>query len=216
MNLPLAWSEFDARLDLYLGNVHTKIFDKAYLPPENFVLNAFKICKPKDIKVLIIGQDPYHGKGQANGLAFSVNENVPLPPSLKNIYRAIDFDFGKNSLRASGNLIGWARQGVFLLNTILTVEESQPASHADLGWEDFTSATVRSLSEANNGLVFMLWGKHAQSMESEIKNKSKHCILKSSHPSPLSAYRGFLKCKHFSYCNAYLVEHGKEPVDWYL
>lgn len=180
-------------------------------PPRGMVFNAFRQTHLNTIKVIIISQDPYHGDGQANGLAFSVNDGIKIPPSLRNIFKELNDDFGYEM--TSGNLTSWANQGVFLLNTILTVEKSKPESHKNIGWSTFTDNTIKWLSENKEGLVFMLWGNHAKS-KAEFIDTDKHLVLKSTHPSPFSAHRGFLGCKHFSECNEYLKENKKDPIDW--
>jgi uracil-DNA glycosylase len=181
-------------------------------PPNLQIFNAFNLTPFHDVKVVILGQDPYHGVGQAHGLCFSVPDGVAFPPSLQNIFQEISTDLGI-SVPTSGNLERWAKQGVFLLNTTLTVRAHSPLSHQNQGWEQFTDAVIRKLSDERENLVFMLWGSHAQSKERLI-DTSKHLILKTVHPSPLSAYRGFFGCKHFSKTNAYLQEQGIAPVDW--
>jgi len=181
-------------------------------PPPTQIFHAFDVCPFDEVKVVIIGQDPYHGKGQANGLCFSVNEGVRTPPSLKNIYKEIRNDLGKE-IPESGNLDGWAKQGVLLLNATLTVCAKSPGSHQHKGWEEFTDAAIKVLSEKRKDLVFMLWGAYAQK-KGQVIVDSKHLILKSSHPSPFSADRGFFGNKHFSKANEYLEKHGINPIDW--
>lgn len=184
-------------------------------PPKEQIFSAFEKTNLADIKVVILGQDPYHGAGQAHGLAFSVCEDVKIPPSLKNIYKELEADIDGFSIPAHGNLTAWAEQGVLLLNTVLTVKEKQAHSHARLGWERFTGAVIQRVNDINTGCVFMLWGSHAHKKGENIDGV-KHKILKGPHPSPLSAYRGFLGCKHFSSANTWLVEQGKYAVDWQL
>jgi uracil-DNA glycosylase len=181
-------------------------------PPNSQIFNAFDLTPFHDVKVVILGQDPYHGVGQAHGLCFSVPDGVPFPPSLRNIFEEISQDLGI-SVPVSGNLEHWAKQGVFLLNTTLTVRAHVPLSHKNQGWEQFTDAVIRKLSDERKNLVFMLWGSHAQSKETLI-DTSKHLILKTVHPSPLSAYRGFLGSKHFSKCNEYLQKNDIKPIIW--
>jgi len=176
-------------------------------PPKGKIFNSFIQTPLDSIKVIILSQDPYHGDGQANGLAFSVNKDVKIPPSLRNIYKEIKEDCGYEN--KSGDLTPWANQGVFLLNTILTVEKSKPESHKDIGWDIFTDNTIKYLSMSKENLVFMLWGNHAKGKEELIDN-DKH----STHPSPFSSYRGFFGCKHFSKCNEYLLNKGLKPIDW--
>jgi uracil-DNA glycosylase len=183
-------------------------------PPGNKIFNAFNLTPLPAVKVVLLGQDPYHGPGQAHGLAFSVPEGIKPPPSLVNIFKEVRNDLGF-SPPISGNLEKWAREGVLLLNTCLTVREASPTSHAGKGWELFTDSAIRAVSEQRAGVVFLLWGKHAQAKESLI-DTSKHFILKTVHPSPLSASRGFLGCKHFSKANQYLIDNGLLPVDWNL
>ncbi|MEM6901251.1 MAG: uracil-DNA glycosylase [Pseudomonadota bacterium] len=181
-------------------------------PPKDKVFSAFELTPFEEVKVVILGQDPYHGPGQAMGLAFSVPEDVQLPPSLKNIFKEIEADIGSHSLN-SGDLTDWARQGVFLLNTSLTVEDGTAGAHATLGWEPFTDAAVSALSAGRDHLVFMLWGAHAQKKQALI-NSDKHLVLKAVHPSPLSAYQGFFGCRHFSAANKWLQDRKIAPVVW--
>lgn len=181
-------------------------------PPASKIFAAFDASPFYDTKVVIIGQDPYHGPGQANGLAFSVNPGVPFPPSLRNIFTEVASDTG-SATPDSGDLSGWARQGVLLLNTSLTVREGQPKSHAGLGWENLTDAAVRELALRREGLVFMLWGSDAIRKSNYI-NPEHHLILTSPHPSPLSAYRGFFGNHHFSKANEYLTARGLSPIIW--
>ena len=176
------------------------------------IFKAFDACNFEDVRVVIIGQDPYHGPGQANGLCFSVNDGVKFPPSLQNIFKEIQDDLGK-PFPKSGNLERWAKQGVFLLNATLTVRSEQAGSHQNQGWEQFTDAAIAKLAAERTGIVFMLWGSYAQKKGAVIDPK-KHCVLTSVHPSPLSAHRGFLGCKHFSKANAYLKTHGEGDIDW--
>lgn len=181
-------------------------------PAGRNIFRAFDCCPFDKIKVVIIGQDPYHGPGQANGLCFSVGEGVPFPPSLRNILQEVHTDVGA-PIPTSGELERWAEQGVLLLNAVLTVRAHEAASHAGRGWERFTDAVVKAIAERKQGVVYMLWGSYAQKKGS-IADPSKNLILKSVHPSPLSAYRGFFGCKHFSAANDYLVSIGKEPIRW--
>ena len=181
-------------------------------PAGRNIFRAFDKCPFERLKVVIIGQDPYHGEGQANGLCFSVNEGVPFPPSLQNILKEVFDDVGK-PVPASGELDRWAEQGVLLLNSVLTVRAQSAASHAGRGWEQFTDAVVRAIAERKQGVVYMLWGNYAQ-RKGAIADPTKNLILKAVHPSPLSAYRGFFGCRHFSATNAYLVSQGKEPIEW--
>lgn len=182
-------------------------------PPGNLIFNAFNLCPFDKVKVVIIGQDPYHEPGQAQGLSFSVNEGVPFPPSLQNIFKEIHDDLG-TPIPASGDLTRWARQGVLLLNATLTVRAHQAASHQRRGWEVFTDAAIRALSASREHLVFILWGGYARS-KAPLIDASKHLILQSVHPSPLSANRGgWFGNHHFSQCNAWLQQWGEEPIEW--
>lgn len=181
-------------------------------PRGSNIFRAFDKCPFERLKVVIIGQDPYHGPGQANGLCFSVGDGVPFPPSLQNIFQEVHDDTGA-AVPTSGNLDRWAEQGVLLLNAVLTVRAHQAASHAGKGWENFTDAVVQAIAERRQGVVYMLWGNYAQ-RKGAIADPQRNLILKSVHPSPLSAYRGFFGCRHFSQANAYLVSQGKEPIAW--
>lgn len=186
----------------------------AVYPPGPLIFNAFNLTPFDRVKVVILGQDPYHGPGQAHGLSFSVPDGVPFPPSLRNIFKELHDDLGV-PMAHSGNLEKWAKEGVLLLNASLTVRAGQAASHARHGWEQFTDAAIRALSEQKEHLVFILWGSYAIAKQSLI-DSSKHLVLKSVHPSPLSASRGFFGCHHFSLTNTYLKENGIEPIDWSL
>jgi uracil-DNA glycosylase len=188
--------------------------DKTILPPEGSIFNAFNILPFEQYKVVIIGQDPYHGLNQANGLAFSVNKGQKIPPSLRNIYKELKSDLGLE-IPQHGDLSNWAKQGVLLLNTVLTVEEGKPGSHQGKGWEHFTDAVITEINNELNGVVFLLWGNYAKSKKTLIDNH-KHLILEANHPSPLSANRGFFLCKHFSKTNEYLKKQGKEPINWII
>ena len=181
-------------------------------PAGRNIFRAFDKCPFDRLKVVIIGQDPYHGVGQANGLCFSVDDGVQYPPSLQNIFKEIHDDIG-SPIPSSGNLDRWAEQGVLLLNAVLTVRAHQAASHAGRGWEQFTDAVVRTIAERKEGVVYMLWGNYAQ-RKGQIADPERNLILKSVHPSPLSVYRGFFGCKHFSKANDYLIKSGKEPIVW--
>lgn len=181
-------------------------------PPGNLIFNAFNLCPLSKVKVVLIGQDPYHEPGQAHGLCFSVNDGVPFPPSLRNIFQEIQTDLG-TPVPASGNLTRWAEQGVLLLNATLTVRAHAAASHQKHGWERFTDAVIRLVSAECEHVVFILWGSYAQSKAALI-DSTKHCVLRSAHPSPLSAYRGFFGNHHFSLCNQYLQQHNIKPIDW--
>lgn len=181
-------------------------------PPGKLIFNAFNLCPFDQVKVVLIGQDPYHEPGQAMGLCFSVNDGIPFPPSLQNIFKEIHDDTGA-SVPASGNLTRWAQQGVMLLNATLTVREHQAGSHQGHGWETFTDAVIKVLAEQREHLVFILWGSYAQRKGAFI-DRNRHLVLQSAHPSPLSAYRGFFGNKHFSQANEYLKAHGVEPIRW--
>lgn len=181
-------------------------------PAGRNIFRAFDKCPLDRLKVVIIGQDPYHGEGQANGLCFSVSEGVPFPPSLQNILKEVHDDTGAE-MPSSGELDRWAEQGVLLLNAVLTVRAHEAASHAGKGWERFTDAVVRAIAERKEGVVYMLWGNYAQK-KGAIADPERNLILRAVHPSPLSAYRGFFGCRHFSMANDYLVKQGKEPINW--
>ncbi len=181
-------------------------------PPARLIFNAFDSCPFDKVKVVILGQDPYHDLGQAHGLCFSVNDGVAVPPSLQNIYKELNTDLGV-PVPQSGNLQRWADQGVLLLNATLTVEAHRPGSHQNKGWEVFTDAVIQKLAAEREHLVFMLWGSYAQRKGAFI-SPQKHLVLKAAHPSPLSAYKGFFGCRHFSKANQYLQSHGMTPVNW--
>ncbi|MBM3114446.1 uracil-DNA glycosylase [Jeongeupia naejangsanensis] len=185
---------------------------KAIYPPREHWFAALAELAPEDVRVVILGQDPYHGEGEAHGLSFSVPLGVRTPPSLRNIWQEIARDLGVTPPQ-HGNLKGWAKQGVLLLNSVLTVEADRAGSHAKRGWEALTDAVIAELAQRHDGLVFMLWGAYAQKKATHV-DASRHCVLASAHPSPLSAYRGFLGNGHFSAANAYLEQHGKAPIDW--
>lgn len=181
-------------------------------PPMKEILAAFEYTPYEKVRAVILGQDPYHGFGQANGLCFSVRKGVKCPPSLVNIYRALEYDLGI-PVSDCGDLTGWAKEGVLLLNTSLTVREGCPQSHSKIGWERFTDAVIKMISDSPYPTVFMLWGNPAKAKEKLI-DTSKHLVLKSVHPSPLSFYNGFLECKHFSKANEFLKAHGRGEIDW--
>ena len=181
-------------------------------PEGKNIFNAFNLCPLPNVKVVIIGQDPYHEPRQAHGLCFSVQDGVEFPPSLQNIFKEIESDLGTH-VPQSGNLERWARQGVFLLNSILTVRAHQAASHANKGWETFTDEVIKQISDKTENVVFMLWGNYAK-VKGKVIDTKKHLILNTVHPSPLSVYRGFFGCKHFSRANEYLTAHGKTPIIW--
>ena len=188
---------------------------KQIFPPGREIFTAFNMVSLERVKAVIIGQDPYHGFGQAHGLSFSVKKGQQIPPSLQNILKEIEEDLGLANLLRSGrgDLSGWADQGVLLINSVLTVEANRAASHRNRGWEQFTDVVLQRLSEVKKGLVFMLWGSYAQSKESLIDLK-KHYVLSAPHPSPLSAHKGFFGCRHFSKTNQYLSEMGYSAIDW--
>ena len=197
-----------------VGRLHQeKAAGNVIYPPGSQIFRAFDLTPVQQVKVVILGQDPYHGPGQAMGLSFSVPRNVPAPPSLKNIFKEIEDDLG---IRMSGSpdLEPWARQGVLLLNSVLTVRGGQPASHAGIGWTEFTDAVIRYLSDHCEGIVFMLWGNFARS-KADLIDTSRHHVLLAAHPSPL-ARGAFFGCRHFSKANALLAAQGKEPIDWQL
>lgn len=184
-------------------------------PPGSLIFNAFNLTDFKDVKVVILGQDPYHGANQANGLAFSVQQGIKPPPSLLNIYKEIEADLGVKMPKNHGDLSSWAKQGVLLLNASLTVRADLPNSHAGIGWHHFTDAVIKILSSKKEHLVFVLWGNFAK-QKMELIDKTKHLILTSQHPSPLSAHRGFLGNRHFSSINEYLTQHGISPINWLI
>lgn len=183
-------------------------------PPSDKIFNALHLTPLHDVNVVIIGQDPYHEPGQANGLAFSVGPDVAIPPSLQNIYKELHDDLGCY-IPDNGCLEKWAEQGVLLLNNVLTVRAHKAYSHQNIGWEQFTDAVFDAVEAEDRPMVFMLWGSHAQQKAPLVKNP-KHLVLKAPHPSPLSAYRGFFGCKHFSQCNEYLKDNGIAPIDWQI
>lgn len=185
---------------------------KTIYPPGSLIFNAFNTTPADKVKVVILGQDPYHGPGQAHGLCFSVKNSIPPPPSLINIFKELHEDIGIR-IPDHGNLTHWAEQGVFLLNASLTVRAGEPMSHAKIGWAQFTDTVIKKLSESKSPIVFMLWGKFAQEKRVLI-DESKHLVLRAAHPSPLSANAGFFGCKHFSKANSWLVSKGIDPIDW--
>ncbi len=186
---------------------------KTIYPPQKDVFNAFRFTELADVKVVILGQDPYHGPNQAHGLSFSVRPGIPAPPSLVNMYKELMTDIPGFELPTHGCLQSWAEQGVLLLNTVLTVEAGRAHSHANLGWETFTDRVITALNEHREGVVFLLWGSHAQKKGNFI-DRQRHHVLKAPHPSPLSAHRGFLGCRHFSQANQLLERQGLAPIDW--
>ena len=187
---------------------------KKIFPPADDIFNAFHLTPLKDVKCVIIGQDPYHNDGQAHGLSFSVKPEVDIPPSLGNIYQELQTDCGCK-IPNNGYLVKWAKQGVLRLNTVLTVRAHEANSHRGIGWEQFTDAAIRAVNEQDRPIVYMLWGRPAQSKIPMLTNP-KHLVLTAPHPSPLSAYRGFFGCRHFSKTNEFLQSHGVEPIDWQI
>jgi uracil-DNA glycosylase len=187
---------------------------KTIYPPGSLIFNAFNTTPVDNVKIVIIGQDPYHGPGQAHGLCFSVQNGVPPPPSLINIFKELNEDIGM-AIPNHGNLTKWAKQGVFLLNASLTVRAGEPMSHSKIGWATFTDTVIKKISDTKEHVVFMLWGKFAQDKRMLI-DEEKHLVLRAAHPSPLSAFNGFFGCRHFSKANQYLVSKGIDPVDWSL
>ena len=205
--------EFDKPyFESLVGFVKQEYASRTIFPPAGQIFNAFNTCPFNNVKVVILGQDPYHGPGQAHGLCFSVNDGIPFPPSLQNIFKEITSDLGIPAPK-TGNLTRWAEQGVLLLNATLTVRASQAGSHQGKGWEEFTDSVIKIISEKAENVVFILWGSYAIKKKALI-NASKHCILTAPHPSPLSSYRGFFGCKHFSQTNEYLQSVGKTPIEW--
>ena len=202
--------DYFKRIKSFILNEKAK--GKEVYPAGKLMFNAFNLTPFEQVKVVIIGQDPYHGIGQAHGLSFSVPDGIKTPPSLQNIYKEIGQDLGL-PIPNHGNLEAWAKQGVLLLNAVLSVNASEPASHKAAGWENFTNAVIYHLSKQRKNLVFLLWGRFAQEKELLI-DSNKHLILKAAHPSPFSAYQGFFGCKHFSKTNDYLVSKSISPIDW--
>lgn len=202
----------------YYAGLYKKIREEyskqQIFPPADEIFTAFELTPLSKVKVVIIGQDPYHGEGQAHGLCFSVKPDIETPPSLVNIYKELNTDLGCY-IPNNGYLTKWAKQGVLLLNTVLTVRAHQANSHRGIGWEEFTDAAIRILNEQDRPIVYLLWGKPAQAKKSMLNNP-KHLILEAPHPSPLSAYRGFFGCQHFSKTNEFLKENGLEPIDWQI
>ncbi len=189
-----------------------KLAGKTIYPPGSLIFNAFNTTSFEKVKVVILGQDPYHGAGQAHGLCFSVQTGVNPPPSLVNIYKELNSDIGI-SIPNHGNLTNWAEHGVLLLNASLTVRDGEPMSHAKIGWAEFTDTVIKKISDQRKQVVFILWGKFAQEKQVLI-DATKHLILKAAHPSPLSAFNGFFGCRHFSKTNEYLIKNGIDPIDW--
>ena len=195
----------------FIDKINTLYENTTVYPCKNDTFNAMKYTSLKNVKVVIIGQDPYHGENQANGLSFSVNENIKLPPSLKNIFKELEHDLGIK--RTSGNLKDWAEQGVLLLNSILTVEKDKPLSHENLGWEEYTDNIIQLISKKKEPVIFILWGSFAKKKKTLITNKN-HLVLESVHPSPLSAYRGFFGSKPFSKANNFLEKNNTSKINW--
>lgn len=214
--LDVLQEEFEKNYMLELKSflLHEKNAGKIIYPKGSEIFNSMNTTSIFDIKTVVIGQDPYHGEGQAHGLAFSVRKGIQLPPSLRNIYKEIENEFGCK-MSDSGDLTNWAKQGVLLLNATLTVEQAKAGSHQGKGWEIFTDKIIKTVNEKCDGVVFMLWGSYAQK-KSEYIDSKKHLILRAPHPSPLSAHRGFLGCGHFKKANEYLLSKGKEPIDWVI
>lgn len=221
MAIPFSWQQWQAlqTQQPYYAALQARVqaareVGQVY-PPEAQVFRAFELTPFDAVRVVILGQDPYHGAGQAHGLAFSVPYGQAIPPSLRNIYKALQHDYPDFQPPQHGNLEPWARQGVLLLNTVLTVQAGQAHSHANWGWEAFTDAAISALSAQRQGVVFMLWGSHAQKRASLI-DRQRHLVLEAVHPSPLSAHRGFLTCGHFAAANAYLQQQGQPAIAWQL
>lgn len=207
-------AEFDQEYFRNLTDfVKSEYLKTAVYPPPKFIFHAFELTPFDKVKVVILGQDPYHGPRQAHGLAFSVNRDIQLPPSLQNIYKEIQTDLGRKTANTSGSLELWATQGVLLLNATLTVRAHQAGSHQHKGWEQFTDTVIKVLSDQKEHLVFILWGAYAQ-RKGAIIDQTKHLVIRSAHPSPLSAYNGFFGSKPFSKTNAYLEAHNEKPIDW--
>lgn len=205
--------EFDKPyFELLTQFVRSQYQTRQCFPPAGLIFNAFDSCPFDRVRVVIIGQDPYHDVGQAHGLCFSVNDGVKIPPSLENIYKELNRDLGL-PIPASGNLQRWAEQGVLLLNATLTVEAHRAGSHQNKGWEELTDAAIAALNNQREHIVFMLWGSYAQ-RKGQFINRQRHLVLTAPHPSPLSAYRGFIGCGHFSAANNYLSSHGLTPIRW--
>ena len=192
-----------------------KAAGKMVYPPQSEIFSAFSLTEFEAVKVVILGQDPYHGPNQAHGLAFSVKPPVAPPPSLVNIYKELAQDIPNFQIPHHGYLVDWAKQGVLLLNTVLTVEQGQAHSHANFGWETFTDKVIEQLNLHRENLVFLLWGSHAQK-KGQFIDQNRHCVLRAPHPSPLSAHRGFFGCHHFSQANHYLESKGLSPIQWQL
>ncbi|MEH8016116.1 uracil-DNA glycosylase [Rheinheimera muenzenbergensis] len=218
----MSWQQLlgeEKQQDYFIATLETvkqaRLAGQVIYPPEADVFNAFKLTAPDQLKVVILGQDPYHGPNQAHGLAFSVRSGVRVPPSLQNMYKELALEYPDFQIPAHGCLEAWAKQGVLLLNTVLTVVATQANSHRHLGWEQFTDKVIAQISSHCSGIVFLLWGSHAQK-KGRFIDRQRHHVLEAPHPSPLSAHRGFLGCGHFKQANALLQQQGKSPVDWQL
>jgi len=206
-------SEFEQEyFKMLTETVRTAYLEGVVFPPPKLIFNAFEMCPFDEVKVVILGQDPYHGIDQAHGLSFSVQDGTPTPPSLQNIYKELQSDLGIE-IPKSGNLERWARQGVLLLNATLTVEKDKAGSHQGVGWERFTDTVIKKISDEKSEVVFLLWGKYAQEKGIHIDTK-KHLVLTAAHPSPFSAYNGFFGCRHFSKTNIYLKKHHQKEIQW--
>ncbi len=221
IDLPSSWKKAvgDEFSKPYMRDIKFFLVDesrkgKTIFPSGREIFSAFKLTPLEQVKIVIIGQDPYHGMGQAHGLCFSVKPDIKIPPSLQNIYKEMQSDLCITQ-PSHGFLEHWARQGVLLLNAVLTVEMSKAGSHQKIGWQEFTDSAIAAVNERREHVVFLLWGSYAQKKEAMI-DQSKHLVLKAPHPSPLSAHRGFFGCRHFSKANEYLIRNGEEPVDWQL
>lgn len=208
-------AEFEKEYWTNLTNfIKQEIADKKEIfPPGKQIFAAFDLCPLEKVKVIILGQDPYHGKGQCHGPCFSVNPEIPSPPSLKNIFKELQLEFPEFHIPQNGDLRSWCTQGVLMLNATLTVRAHEPMSHAGKGWEQFTDATIQTLSDQGENLIFLLWGRHARAKKSLI-DSSKHTVLEAAHPSPFSANNGFFGCNHFKHVNEILKKLGKQPIDW--
>lgn len=222
VNIDPSWKlalETEFKKDYFIELVEFLKTEKAsrqvIFPPGSLIFNAFNLTPLDQVKVVIIGQDPYHGPNQAHGLSFSVQQGIALPPSLLNIFKEIEQDLGVKMSRVNGDLSRWAKQGVLLLNATLTVRANQPNSHSGIGWQRFTDAVIQQINEKKNNIVFILWGNFAKEKGNHIDER-KHLVLRSAHPSPFSADKGFFGSKHFSKTNEYLSVHGIEPIDWLI
>jgi len=211
------WLEIEKKdyFENLFSNVEKLYANKTTYPRQSDLFKAFELTSFKNLKVVILGQDPYHGKGQANGLSFSVNDTIQIPPSLKNIFKEINSSLNLN-LSEHGDLTLWSKRGVLLLNSVLTVEHSKAGSHSKIGWQQFSDDVLSYISAHKKQCVFMLWGSYAHKKIPLILNQDSHLILKSVHPSPLSAYRGFLGCDHFINCNSFLKKHNLKEINWDL